>query len=197
LACSLRRISRHSSIWLLAALWLRPGLSLGCPPLRGARHVDAFLLRGVRFFKADAVPIVKPLDRADRYPSPAPHKKLCAPPAASGCGPAVTWPPNSPFAAPGQFKGSPSIPPLPAYAPLHASTHHPQPFGLSAPANRSSRPSPNRIYKVSLSDFRDGFLPAAMSSMKATVESPARGAIACRSPDTEVITLPIHNHPIL
>jgi hypothetical protein len=37
-----------------------------------AGRVDAFLLRGVRFFKADAVPIVKPLDRADRYPSPAP-----------------------------------------------------------------------------------------------------------------------------
>jgi hypothetical protein len=36
------------------------GLSLDSPLLRGALHVDAFLLRGVRFFKADAVPIVKP-----------------------------------------------------------------------------------------------------------------------------------------
>jgi hypothetical protein len=49
-------------------------------------------------------------------------------------------------------------------------------------------PSPNRIYKVSLLDFRDGFLPAAMSSMKATVVSSARGAIACRSRPNDGMT---------
>src|SRR5262249_37062285 len=86
-------------------------------------------------------------------PRSAPITMTHAPPAASGCGPSVTWPPNSPSAAIDQPRRSPSIPLPPVAAPPRAPTSRPQRHRSRGSANPPNRPSACRPPTASMAPF--------------------------------------------